>query len=153
MENLQKEPLIVEPQPIREDEAASKSHKENKSGHSLPSMHSSIRPSSTGKLAVSKNPFVPNSINFTDKYANSKVLQQKYQHLSFSESASNLAAMAQTAKHSAFNQSVAFPTTVLTGNMMPPSDQTFSRQTKLDVDDVMRYTLGVKRERTEKTPL
>jgi hypothetical protein len=96
---------------------------------------------------------VANNINFTDKFANSKALAQKYPHLSFSENSRNMAALAQTAKYTAFSQSVAFPTTVLGGTMLPPRDATFSKETKLNVDDVMRYTLGVKRERSDKTPL
>ena len=40
----------------------------------------------------------------------------------------------------------------MTGTMLPPKEKTFSRETKLDVEDVMRYTLGVKREKTN-TPI
>ena len=74
-----------------------------------------------------KNPFVPNNINFTDKYANSKALEQKYQHLTFTENSRNIAAMAQTAKYTAFSESVAFPTTVMGGTILPPKENTFSR--------------------------
>ena len=105
----------------------------------------SIQSSSLGKAPISpvRNPFVANNINFTDKFANSKVLAQKYPHLSFTENSRNLTALAQTAKYTAFSQSVAFPTTVLGGTMLPPRENTFSKETKLNVDDVMRYTLGV----------
>lgn len=97
---------------------------------------------------IKRNPFVPNNINFTDNYANSKTLQQKYQHLNFNENSRNLAALAHSAKYNAFSQGNSFPTSVMTGTMLPPKEKTFSRETKLDVEDVMRYTLGVKREKT-----
>ncbi len=98
-----------------------------------------------------RNPFVANSINFTDKYANSKALENKYQHLTFSENSRNITAIAQTAKYTAFSNSVAFPTTVMTGNILPPKENTFSRESKLDIQDVMRYTLGAKRTSVSKS--
>lgn len=67
-----------------------------------------------------KNPFVANNKNFTDQFANSKSLPQKYQHLNYNEDARNMVAIAQAAKFSAFSDSVAFPTTVMPGTMLPP---------------------------------
>lgn len=60
--------------------------------------------------------------------------------------------MAQTSKFSAFSESVAYPTTVMPGTLLPPKTNTFSREGKMDVDDVMRYTLGVKRESIQNVP-
>jgi hypothetical protein len=61
-----------------------------------------------------------------------------------------MVAMAQTAKYNAFSESVAFPTTVMAGTLLPPKENTFSRDSKLDVQDVMRYTLGAKKGSTSK---
>lgn len=44
-----------------------------------------------------------------------------------------MVAIAQAAKFSAFSDSVAFPTTVMPGTILPPRETTFSKDTKFDV--------------------
>jgi len=73
------------------------------------------------------NPFVPNNMNFTDLHANSKSINSKYPHLNFTQNSRNITALAQSAKHQAFSQSIAFPTTVMTGNLNPPKNNAFSK--------------------------
>lgn len=84
-------------------------------------------------------------MNFMDPNANSKALQTKYPHLTFNENSRNIAAIAHSSKLAAFSQSMSFPTTVMAGTMLAPRESSFSKDAKLDVRDVMRYTLGVKR--------
>ena len=80
-----------------------------------------------------------------DPNANSKTLQTKMPHVMFTENSRNIAAIAQTTKFNAFSQSVSFPTTVMPGTILAPKETSFSKEAKLDVNDVMRYTLGVKK--------
>jgi hypothetical protein len=44
---------------------------------------------------------------------------------------------------------VAFPTAVMQGTILAPQQSMFSKEAKLDVTDVMRYTLGVKKDATQ----
>jgi hypothetical protein len=100
-----------------------------------------------------KNPFIANHLNFTNQYANSKSLATKFTHLSYSENSRNITSIAQSAKFNAFSQSIAYPTTVMTGTLLRPSQNTFTKDSKLDVADVMRYTLGVMGGKNEKKPI
>jgi hypothetical protein len=85
-------------------------------------------------------------MNFTDSNANSKTLQGKYSHLSLSQNSRNITAMVQSSKFNAFSNSTSFPTSVMPGTILAPKDTSFSKNAQLDVNDVMRYTLGVKKE-------
>jgi hypothetical protein len=70
---------------------------------------------------------VPNNMNFTDLNANSKSINNKYSHINFNQNSRNITAIVQSAKHQAFSESIAFPTTVMSGNFMPPKTNAFSK--------------------------
>jgi len=97
-----------------------------------------------------KNPFVANNLNFSDQFANSKSLGTKYTHLNYSENSRNITSIAQSAKFNAFSQSISYPTTVMTGTLIRPNQNVFSKESKLDITDVMKYTLGVSGNKNEK---
>ena len=54
-----------------------------------------------------------------------------------------MVAMVQSSKYNAFSNSGSFPTSVMAGAILAPKETSFSKQAKLDIGDVMRYTLGV----------
>lgn len=54
--------------------------------------------------------------------------------------------MSQASKFTAFSQNNSFPTSVMPGTILAPRETSYSKEAKLDIGDVMRYTLGVKKE-------
>ena len=84
-------------------------------------------------------------MNFTDRNANSKTLQSKFTHFNYNENSRNITALAQASKLNAFSNSTSFPTTVMPGTILAPRETAFSKESQLDLGDVMRYTLGVKK--------
>ena len=63
-----------------------------------------------------------------------------------------MTAIAKGSKFNAFSGSVAYPTTVMTGTLLPPKNSTFAREGRMEVDDVMRYTLGSTRKGFQSVP-